>query len=196
MSFSGNQTATDGTKDHLVVVGRICGVYGVKGWLKVYSFTEQQLQILEYQPWYLGHNKQYRKVTLVEGRKHGKGIVVQIQDIDDRDKAAEWVNATIAVRADCLPELPEGEYYQAQLQGLQVKDLSGQLLGIVTEVMSTGANDVLVLRTGDIPSPGASKPDSSGKEPEEILVPYISEKVVKSIDLAQGEIIVDWDPDY
>jgi len=171
----------------LIVVGRICGVFGVKGWLKVYSFTEQQMQILKYKPWFLHRGDQYQKFDLIESRKHGKGIVVQLQGINDRDQAAEWVNAEIAIQADQLPALPEGEFYWAELQGLQVRDTSGTVLGEVVDIMQTGANDVLVLRQ-------VSRQED--KETQEILIPYIVDQVVKKVDLEAREIVVDWDPDY
>lgn len=178
----------DDESKKLIVVGRLCGVFGVKGWLKVYSFTEQQMQILKYKPWYLRRGNQYQEVALIEGRKHGKGIVVQLQGINDRDQAAEWVNAEIAIEADQLPPLPDGEFYWAELQGLKVRDTSGTLLGEVIDIMQTGANDVLVLQEVTT--------QDGNKEAREVLIPYIVDQVVKKVDLEAGEIVVDWDPDY
>jgi len=176
-----------GESEKLIVVGRICGVFGVKGWLKVYSFTEQQLQILEYKPWHLKMGEKLKQLDIIESRKHGKGIVVQLKGISDRDIAAEWVNAEILINSDQLPQLPEGEYYWADLKGLKVLDLAGVLLGEVIDIMQTGANDVLVL------TEASTKAD---EKPQEVLIPYIMEQVIKKIDLELQQIIVDWDVDY
>ena len=176
-----------GESEKLIVVGRICGVFGVKGWLKVYSFTEQQLQILEYKPWHLKQGDCLKRLDVIESRKHGKGLVVQLKGINDRDVAAEWVNAKILIDSGQLPELPEGEYYWADLKGLKVFDLSGVFLGDVIDIMQTGANDVLVLKEAHT---------EAGKKPAEVLIPYVMDQVIKKIDLKQQEIIVDWDVDY
>jgi len=176
-----------GGSENLIVVGRICGVFGVKGGLKVYSFTEQSLQILKYKPWYLKQGDTLKNFEIIESRKHGKGIVVQLKGIDDRDVAAEWVNAEIVIDSEQLPKLPEGEYYWAELKGLNVLDISGTFLGQVIDIMQTGANDVLVLQEPT----GHADEDS-----KEILIPYIMDQVVKNIDLDQKEIIVDWDVNY
>ena len=174
--------------DHsdLVVVGRICGVYGVAGWVKVYSYTDQQMQILKYKPWFLHQGDRYHEVVMLEGRKHAKGIIAHLKGIDDRDQAAELVNAEIAINSDQLPKLPKGEYYWADLKGLIVETESGDVLGEVTDIFQTGANDVLVVK------PEKNKEQDS----EDILIPYIEEQVIKLVDLEQNKMIVDWDPDY
>ncbi|VAW74879.1 16S rRNA processing protein RimM [hydrothermal vent metagenome] len=179
--------ALDSESEKLIVVGRLCGVFGVKGWLKVYSFTEQQLQILEYKPWYLKRGDCLQQFDLIESRKHGKGIVVQLKGIHSRDIAAEWVNAEIMIDSEQLPKLPEGEFYWADLTGLKVLDLSGVLLGIVVDFMQTGANDVLVLKV-----PSSEQNEGS----QEVLIPYLMDQVIKKVDLEQQEIIVDWDVNY
>ncbi len=176
-----------GKLENLIVVGRICGVFGVKGWLKVYSFTEQPLQILKYKPWSLKQGSVLKHFEIIESRKHGKGIVVQLKGIDDRDVAAQWVNAKIYIDSDHLPKLPEGDYYWAELKGLNVLDVSGTLLGQVIDIMQTGANDVLVLQESI---------NNIDENANEILIPYIMDQVIKSIDLDQKEIIVDWDVNY
>ena len=84
-------------------------------------------------------------------------------------------NAVIYVQTDSLPTLPEGEYYFHQLIGLHVIDENAQPVGILSEIMETGANDVYVLIS----------PDG-----EEILIPAIDE-VIKKVDLERGEIIIN-----
>lgn len=177
-------------RDDLVVLGRITSVYGVKGWVKVLSETEPKQGILEYRPWLIKRNDQdWEPVTIVAGRQHGKGLVVQFEGCNDRDVAMQYCGALIASPKTSLPALENGEFYWHQLEGLKVfcQGVAGQkvLLGRVDYVMSTGANDVLVVKGCE-----------SSIDQRERLLPYLVEQVVKKIDLQAGEISVDWDPEF
>jgi 16S rRNA processing protein RimM len=175
-------------KSNLVSVGRITTVFGVKGWLKVHSNTEPAESILDYSPWWLKTRHGVKQVEIDEGRPHGNAFVVHIKGLDDRDLARDYCQVDIAVERDQMPELADGEFYWHQLEGLTViSDFEGRAirLGKVQRLMETGANDVLVI-----------KGDADSVDQDERLVPYIPEQFVKSIDLAAGEIIVDWDPDF
>jgi len=163
----------------LVTVGRISGLYGVRGWVRVYSHTEPREGIVRYSPWYLRLGGEWRPVAVAEGRRHGKGVVARLEGCEDRDQAARLMGAEIAVRRDQLPPLPEGDYYWTDLEGLRVVNREGVELGTVERLMETGANDVLVVR-GE----------------RERLVPYLPGRVVLGVDLEGGEIRVDWDPDF
>lgn len=165
--------------DTLVTVGRISGVYGVKGWLRIYSFTEPRANILNYNPWQLRLQDGWRCVELLEGRPQGKGVIAHLAGCDDRDEAARWVDIEIAVRRDQLPATPAGEYYWRDLIGLRVLTLAGEELGTVDHLLETGANDVLVVQ-GE----------------RERLIPYVAGEVVTAVDLEAGELRVDWDPEY
>ncbi len=163
----------------MLVLGRISGLFGVTGWVKVYSHTAPRENILSYQPWYLRQDKQWREIRLLDGRKQGKGLVALLQGCDDRDQAAALMGCDIAVPRDQLDDLAEDEYYWADLQGLEVITIEGQKLGRVSHLFETGANDVLVVK-GD----------------RERLIPYVWEQVVKKVDLDAGEMQVDWDPEF
>ena len=161
-----------------VVLGRIAGVFGVKGWVKVFSHTEPREAILEYRNWLLKSGDGWRHVTVEEGKPHGKSVVVKLADIGNRDAAADLVDVAIAVARDDLPEPQTGEYYWADLEGLQVVHRDGRSLGKVAYLIATGANDVLVVN-GD----------------RESLIPFIMDEVILDVDLALGRISVDWDWD-
>lgn len=165
--------------DTLVTVGRVSGVYGVKGWLRIYSYTEPRDNILQYNPWQLRLPDGWRSVELLAGRSHGKGVIAQLAGCEDRDQAARWVDAEIAVRRAQLPATPEGEYYWRDLIGLRVVNTEGEALGVVDHLLETGAHDVLVVR-GE----------------RERLIPYALGEVVTAVDLEAGELQVDWDADF
>lgn len=162
-------------------MGRISGVFGVKGWVKVYSFSDPVDNILNYKSWFLQKDGQWFERKLLEGRVHGKGIVARLQGCDSRDDAAALLETEIAVSRDKLPELEQDEFYWADLVGLKVVTLAGDELGTVSRLVPTGANDVLVVK------------ESQNKER---WIPYIRPDVVRNIDLDKNIIEVDWDPEF
>lgn len=163
-----------------IVVGRINGLHGVRGWVKVYSHTQPRDNILGYRTWYLLRGGQWQATELLEGRQQGKGIVARLKGYDDRDQAAALMETEVAILPEQLPDAAPGEYYWAQLQGLQVVNAEGVALGVVDHLLETGANDVLVVRDGDI----------------ERLIPYVSGTFILEVSLADGVIRVDWDPEF
>jgi len=163
----------------LVTLGRIAGVYGVRGWIKVMSATEPPEAILDYSEWRLGSGDKWRTMAVTEGRIHGKGVLAHLAECDDRDAARALIGAEIAVPRSEMPDPGPGRFYWADLQGLAVHTTTGVELGVVDHLMETGANDVLVV-VGE----------------RERLIPYVWEKIVKAVDLDQGVIVVDWDPEF
>ena len=168
---------TDARATRRVVLGRIAGVFGVQGWVKVFSETEPRDGILRYSPWTVGEASQPLRV--LEGRAHGKGVVARIEGCNDRDQAALLVDREIAVTRDRLPPPSVDEFYWIDLEGLPVETLSGTQLGRVSHLFSTGSNDVLVV-IGD----------------RERLLPFVWNEVIRSVDFDRPLIQVDWDPDF
>lgn len=164
-----------------LIVGKINGASGIKGWVKVYSYTDPKENILNYSPWFLKLDGQWQQVSIVNGREQGKTVVVQLDGCNDRNTAESYHGVEIAIAESQLPKLEEGEYYWRDLVGLSVVNLAGQELGTVKKMMETGANDVLVVKT-------ASK--------EELLIPYVPEYSVMKVDLESKQITVDWELDY
>lgn len=163
--------------DKQLALGYISAVHGIKGWVKVHSWTRPMEAILDYQPWLLGEDK--RPVKIIDGRKQGKGLAALLPGFKDREQAATLVGLQIFVRRDQLPATAEDEYYWSDLEGLDVHTTKGEVLGRVERLMETGANDVLVIR-GE----------------REHLVPFIQGQYVTRVDLEAGLIEVDWDPEF
>ncbi len=160
------------------MLGRISGVFGVKGWVKVFSYTEPREAVLKYESWLLGREGQWQSAKVAEGQRHGKTVVVRIDGFEDRDQAATLVGTEIGVARDELPETEDGRYYWSDLEGLRVVRSDGSELGKLAYLLETGAHDVMVIK-GD----------------EERLVPFVKDDVVIDVDLAAGVITVDWDWD-
>ena len=159
-------------------MGRISGLFGVQGWVKVYSYTEPREAVLDYDRWLLGRKDGWQEVTVAEGQRHGKTVIVRIDGYVDRDQAATLVGLDIGVPREAMPETENGRYYWSDLEGLKVLHRDGTELGQVACLLETGANDVMVVK-GD----------------GERLIPFVMDKVVLGVDLDKGEIEVDWEWD-
>ncbi len=164
---------------NLIHIGKISGVFGVNGWLKVFSYSEPRGNILNYQNWLLKKGGQDKSIKVIGGKLHGKGVVVRIDGIVDRDQALGLLGWDIFITREQLPVAENGEYYWADLIGLNVENLNGVQLGKIDSLLETGANDILIVK-GD----------------RERALPFLQGQTVKSIDLANGKMIVDWDADF
>lgn len=162
-----------------IVIGRIAGLFGVKGWVKLLSWTEPRDKITAYSPWQVQIDGQWREWKMAEGQAHGKGVIARLEGITDRDQAATLIGSDVAVWRSQLPKTRPGEYYWVDLLGLDVQLTDGRMLGKVDGMMPTGANDVMVV-----------------KGERERLIPFIHGQVVKNVDLDTRVILVDWDPDF
>ncbi len=164
----------------MIEVGRITGLFGVNGWLKVDSYTQPRENLLNYQPWLVKIKGQPPELlTWVASEVHSKCLVVQFKAYESMETARALIGARIEVNREQLPKLPKGQYYWTELEGLEVKTLEGVSLGKVAYLFATAANDVLVVK-GD----------------KERFIPYLPQQVVKHVDLSDKVIIVDWDPEF
>ncbi|MGX5173492.1 ribosome maturation factor RimM [Aliikangiella sp. IMCC44653] len=171
-----------------VIVGKITGVHGVQGWVKVFSHTEPRLNIVKYNPWLIKQKNEWRSIKLLNGRSQGKTIVAQLEGINDRNSAHAMIGTEIAIMPSQMQPLADNEFYWRDLEGLQVIDTQGETLGIVSHLIETGANDVLVVKL--------SAEKAAGSKEKEMMIPYIPESVIKKVDLNAQTIEVDWDNDY
>jgi 16S rRNA processing protein RimM len=164
------------------VLGRLSGLYGVRGWFRVFSYTEPRAALLDYDEWLLEAGGGWQAAALIEGRQQGRTIVARLEGIEDRDVAASFVGADIAVPRERLPRPEPGQYYWADLAGLEVRHRDGHALGTLDHMLATGVHDVMVVR----PAAAGSK---------EILIPFVMDRFVLGVDLAAGRIDVDWEWD-
>jgi len=171
-----------------IIIGQVSGVFGVHGWVKIFSHTEPRDNILQYDPWLLKDKNGFRPVNLIKGRKQGKTIVAQLKGVDDREKAHSLIGTDIAIEPSQLKEHNENNFYWRDLQGLKVVGINGVTFGTVSQMMATGANDVIVVKL--------EEDLAKAKGEKEMLIPYLMDRVVKKVDLEEGLIEVDWDENY
>jgi len=170
--------------DKKVILGRISTVYGVKGWLKVNSHTDPRKNIFNYPNWQLKTGKVWQSCEVEQGRPHGKTLVVKLAGCNDRDQAKLLVGSTIAVYRNQLPATDADEHYWSDILGMNVVTHHGKELGQVKDILETGSNDVLVVRSG-----------IKGKS-DECLVPWLVGDVIVDVNRDNKLITVNWDTDY
>lgn len=166
-----------------IIVGRIGGVYGVRGWLKVESYTRPKENIFTYFPWLMKVNASWKEIDIEAFQQRGKGrLLVKISGIESPEAAREFVHCKLAVTQEALPALSEGEYYWHDLIGLEVLNQDEVKLGQVKEIIETGANDVLVIK-------------KIGEKKSKTLIPLVMDVFVKQVDLIAKTMHVDWQND-
>lgn len=170
-----------GEREERVFLGEVVAPFGIKGWVKIYSYTDPPEKILGYLPWILVHKEEERVVEPEAGKRHGRVVIAKLPGIDDRDQAEALRGAKIYVSRSAFPPTREeaGEFYWHDLIGMEVLDRSGKRLGRVVKLLETGANDVLVVRDGS-----------------ELLIPWIWKEVILEVDKARRTIRVDWSGEF
>ncbi len=168
---------TSSNSEKFIVVGKISTAFGIKGWVKVISFTQPVENLSSLRPWTIDG----RKAAVEECKKHGDGLVAKLEGCDDRDAALLLSGKEISVQRAQLPELTDQEYYWSDLQGLRVVTVEGIELGTVSYLFETGSNDVMTIVNADN---------------KERYVPFIIEEVVKRVDLTEKIIEVEWNYDF
>lgn len=158
-----------------IVVGRINGLFGTRGWVKAFSYTRPRDNLLNYDPWYLRDKDAWQPYAVAAARCHGSGLIAQLSGVEDRDHAASLLKREIGVERAQLPQIEAEAFYWVDLIGLRVVNRDGADLGQVTGLLETGANDVLQV---------------AGQRA--YLIPFVQGLYVDAIDLDAAEISVDW----
>lgn len=176
------QTAGGGAPDSgpsdPLVVGRIVGVHGLQGGLKLLSYTRPRANLLRYREWWVRRPDHWLQVRLLEGSAQGKSLVARLDGVDSREAAEGMVGLDILVPRASLPRAKANEYYWAELIGMHVQNAEGLALGEVQNLVEAGDHDVLVIA-------GA----------REYLVPFVRGIYILKVDRKARQILVDWHPD-
>ena len=174
-----------------VEVGRILDAWGVQGWLKIQPYSASPEALFSCREWFLQPPERGAKTVFAgtvqlsvrQAREHGDAVVAQADGVADRNAAEGLRGARIFIARSAFPPLPEGEYYWVDLIGLAVRNREGVVLGEVSELLSTGPQQVLVLH------------QTQGERRIERLIPFV-DAYVDDVDLPARQIVVDWQPDY
>lgn len=169
------------TSVEYIPVGKISGAFGVKGWVKIYSFTDPRKNILSYSPLYISRKGDWIEVKVVEGRLQGKGVVMSLDGITDRDQVLPLVGVELAIAKEQIKPAGKDEYYWSDLIGMTVVNIQDEQLGQVDSLLENGAHDVLVVLN---------------KEKTERLIPFVLDDIVELVDVNNKIIRVDWELDY
>jgi 16S rRNA processing protein RimM len=161
-------------QDGWVEIGRISGVHGIRGWVRVHSFCENDdvfrsvpgLRITPIQ----GHESIH---GIQEVKRLGRSLGLALKGITDRNQAKELIGSTISCQKEYLPRPEDGSYYWFDLIGMQVFSVEGEWIGMVDSIIPTAGNDVFVVR----------------RDGSEILVPAV-EAVVREVNSAENRILV------
>lgn len=173
LSNSSSQTA-----NKRLLVGKINGLFGTQGWVKIFSHTHPRENILCYQPWHVKIGGIWQTLEIVSGRKQGKTLVAQIKNINSPEQVQVFLGLQVFIEKSQLPMLKKDQYYWQDLIGLKVINQQNVVLGTVANLVDTGSNTVLVI---------------AGKQ--QYLVPYTDEFLIK-VDISQQQILVDWDENF
>jgi 16S rRNA processing protein RimM len=168
--------------EEFIPVGKISGTFGVKGWVKVFSFTDPRENILNYSPLYINRKGEWLELKVLGGRVQGKGIVLGVEGVTDPDQALPLIGSELAITKQQMKPTQQDEYYWSQLIGLTVINHNDVVLGLVDSLLETGAHDVLVVQ------------DKENKT--ETLIPFVLDEIVEQVDLDKQIIRVDWELDY
>lgn len=158
-----------------VELGRIVGAFGIRGWIRLLSYTVPPEGILRYRTWHIAG----REWQVVEGQLHSGAIVAALAGIGDRDAAAALRGGVIEVPRSALPKAKRGEFYWTDVLGSEVVSTTGATLGTLQSVGSNGAQDVMLIQ-GE----------------RERLIPFVVGPIVKSVDPAAKKIVVEWEPGW
>ena len=168
------------SRQRMITVGRLHGAFGVRGEVKLESFTDPLRSIARYQPWILRDARGIERACEgVRVREGGKGLIATMPGIEDKDAADALRGTEVLVPRSALPPPAEGEFYWIDREGFRVVNLEGVDFGTVSHLFSTGANDVLV---------------AQGER--ERMIPFVLPDYIRSVDFEAGVVTVDWDADF
>ena len=165
-----------------VKLGHLNGAFGTQGYLRVFSYTEPRSHLINYATWWLEQNDIHVPKTVESAQTHkgGRSLIAKLEGIDTPEQALTYRNTAIWIPQNQLPTLPEDEYYWHELIGMSVINHHSEQLGIVKDLIETGANDVLVIHQVD--------------QNSKYLIPFKRPEIVTLIQ--NQTITVRWEKDW
>lgn len=170
--------------DDLIQIAILKKPYGIKGWLWVFSLTDDRAEIFNMPNWYMKTALGFRPLTVMDWREQGAGLVASFKEVPDRNVAETMNGVSVWVDKANLPELDDDEYYWSDLVGLTVVNEEGEHLGVIKEMFETSAHAIISV-----------KPTTDSIDKEERLIPWHTD-IVLNVDLANKTMLVAWGRDY
>ncbi len=130
-----------------LAVGQFRRTHGIKGEIVFEVITDFPERLKRNKVIYVGES--HEPMRIIAARNHGRNLLLTIEGYDTVEKVAELRNRMVFSRVDELPRLPKGQYYHHELLGLTVQTSDGALLGKLTDILETRANDVYVITAED-----------------------------------------------
>lgn len=161
------------SKSKKILIAKIQAHQGLSGWLKVNSFSETKEKLCSYDYFFISEKDNFIKLE-VESEKIDKSVKIKFRDFESREDTDKLIGKDLYIEQDQLEKLGENEFYWKEILGLNVYLNNDQKVGVVSDIIETGANDVLVI-TGE----------------NTFLVPYLFGQSIKLIDLKEQKIIID-----
>ena len=169
-----------------ILIGKVGRPYGIKGWIKIISYTNDIEDIFKYSPWLVRQSNHTVEYSVQEWKKHNKGLVCRLKDVTEREIAEKLTNSKIFIKALQLDDLQDNEYYWRDLIGCQVFNLDNYNMGTVTSLIETGSSDVLEIQANA----------NDAFQISQRLIPMVMETFIIKIDKQEKTIIVDWSPNF
>ncbi|CAL1329494.1 ribosome maturation factor RimM [Candidatus Providencia siddallii] len=166
--------------NNLIIVGKFGSPYSIKGWINFFSFTEKPKNIFYYKPWFIKQKNIWKPIPIENWKIFKKKIIIKLDEINDRNKAALFTNIKIFVDCNNFTKL-NNEYYWKDLIGCKVTTLTKHDIGIVKDIIETNSNDVLIIKT-----------NIKNYKKKDILIPFLKKIIIK-IDIDLKLITIDWD---
>lgn len=170
-----------------IVIGKLGGAYGVKGWIKVISFTDKTDNIFNYNPWLIFFKERWTLIRLECWKLTKKQCyIAKIFGIANREIAMSLTNCSLVINSSQLPLLCNNEYYWKDIIGCKVVTVYGNNLGCVDYIIETTAYDILVLDVFD----------KNVIKIKNYFIPFVQDKIIKRVDLKENVVVVDWDNNF
>lgn len=174
-----------------VIIGKFGKTFGVRGWIKVHSFTNPTENILNFSPWFISTNDRdtdkddnWQKISDYKCQQKNHNIIIQLPEINSPEQAQFYTNQFIAIEYTQLPAPQQNEFYWTDLVGCLVINTKNIELGIVDYLFATASNDVMVVKSSD------HSPTS-----REYFIPFLKDVII-NVDLIAKKITVDWDENF
>jgi 16S rRNA processing protein RimM len=166
-----------------ILIAKIGKTRGLKGEFFLRSFAQNQETLFSFKKFYALSSSTMEEVHFEYMKQSNSNIIAKLKPFNDIDEIKAFGQKDIYILKSELPALESNEVYWFELEGMEIINLEGQHLGLVHEVSNFGANDVLVIKPAK-------------KQLKNILIPFIKNRVIISIEKSKNSILVDWQEDY